>query len=107
MYKCSPDSPFNFHFIIEANLLCPPFPPRERRERRVLPEGWVLPRQLTAVGRIGIGAAFPLARVPRRIAPARGERLVVEDIVEVAQAQTVVRSIGVHVVNVGHVQAES
>ena len=72
-----------------------------------LPEGRILAGQLTAVRRIGVGAAVALPRISRRVHAAHSERLVVEDVVEIAQAEAVVRPVGVHVVDVRHVQAEA
>ena len=57
--------------------------------------------------RVGIRTAVALARIARRVRAARREWLVIEDVVEVPQAETVVRAVGVHVVDVGHVQAEA
>jgi hypothetical protein len=80
------------------------------RIHNTVPEGGILARQLTAMRCIGVGAALaPLPRIARRTqAAARRERLVVEDVIEIAEAQTaVVRSVGVHVVNVRHVEAKA
>lgn len=56
---------------------------------------------------VGIRTAVPFPRIARRIHAARREGLVVEDVVEVAQPEAVVRAVGIHVVNVGHVQAKA
>jgi len=64
--------------------------------------------QPTAVRRIGIRTPVALPPpVARRVAAARRERFVVEDVVEVAEAEAVVRPVGVHVVDVGHIEAEA
>ena len=72
-----------------------------------LPECRVLPRQDIAAEVSDRGGSGPVLRLVWGAAPTARERLVVEDVVQVAQPQPIVVPRRPHLVDVGHVEAEA